>query len=222
MDPDGPIGVIASGTGAAALVADLRRRMPHEDVISMTDHGHPAWARLQGAFVQGRVRAMTVDLCNAGAKLIVVGSLQGTLDALEVARAATPAPVMGVDLRFAVDRAFAISRGGPVAVVAASQTVRPPQLQAALKRIRSGGLPVIEPGSGELAGYRGLVLAGASSSAVGARIVAAADPGTAVIDTAAVTASQVHRFLARSSALARRRRAGRHLQQSSFPAGAPR
>lgn len=72
MDPDGPIGVIASGSGAAALVADLRRRMPHEDVISMSDDGHPAWARLRGAFVQQRVHDITVDLCNAGAKLIIL------------------------------------------------------------------------------------------------------------------------------------------------------
>ena len=146
MDPDGPIGVIASASGAAALVADLRRRMPHEDVILMSDDGHPAWSRLRGAFVQGRVQAMTVDLCHAGAKLIVIGSLQGTLDGLEAARAATPAPVIGIDLRYAVDRAFALSRGGPVAIVSASQAVRLPQLQGALKRLRSGGLPVIDPG----------------------------------------------------------------------------
>ncbi len=221
MDPDGPIGVIASGSGAAALVADLRRRMPHEDVISMSDDGHPAWARLRGTFVQERVQAITVDLCNAGAKLIILGSLQGTLDGLEVARAATPAPVIGIDLRFAVDRAFALSRGGPVAIVAGSQTVRIPQLQGALKRLRSGGLPLIDPRAGEFGGYRGLVLAGGPASSTGARIAAAADPGAIVVDTAAVAAAQAHRLLARSAGLAHRRRAGRQLRQSSYPAGAP-
>ncbi len=222
MNPDGPIGVIASGTGAAVLVAGLRQRMPHEDVISMSDHGHPSWARLQGAFVQQRVRTMTVDLCDAGCKLIIVGSLQGTLDGLAVARAATPETVMGIDLRFAVDRAFALSRGGPVAVVCAPQSVRPVQLQGVLKGIRSGGLPVIDPRSGEFGGYRGLVLAGAVASAASAQIVAAADPGAIVVDTAAVTAAQAHRLLARSAALARRRRPGRHQMQSSFPASASR
>ncbi len=222
MDPDGPIGVIASGSGAAALVADLRRRMPHEDVISMSDDGHPAWARLRGTFVQERVRAITVDLCNAGAKLIILGSLQGTLDGLDAARAATPAPVIGIDLRFAVDRAFALSRGGPVAIVAGSQTVRIPQLQGALKRLRSGGLPLIDPRAGEFGGYRGLVLAGGPASSTGARIAAAADPGAIVVDTAAVAAAQAHRLLARSAGLAHRRRAGRQLRQSSYPAAAPR
>lgn len=219
MNSDGPIGVMASGTGAAVLVAALRQRMPHEDVISMSDHGHPSWARLQGTFVQQRVRAMTIDLCNAGCKLIILASLQGTLDALAVARAATPETVMGVDLGFAVDRAFALS-GGPVAVVCSPQGVRPAQLQGALKGMRAGGLPVIDPRAGELGGYRGLVLAGAAASAAGPQIAASAAPGTQIVDTAGVTAAQAHRLLARSSALARRRRPGRHQMQSSFPAHA--
>ena len=60
------------------------------------------------------------------------------------------------------------------------------------------------------------------TSANGARIVAAAAPGTIVIDTASVAGSHAHRLLARSSALAHRRRAGRQLQQSSYPAGISR
>jgi hypothetical protein len=218
MDADGPIGVIASGAGAAVLVADLRRRMPHEDVISMSDHGHPAWARLRGPFVCQRVRTMSAELAEAGAKLIVIASLQGTLDGLESARSSTPVPVMGIDLGFSVTRAAALAKGGRVAVVASAAGVRLPQLQGALKQIRSGGMEVIEPGAADFGGYRALVLADAIASAAGPRVAAAAGPELVVVDTAAVTSAQAHRFVARSAGLARRRRPGRHIQQSSHPA----
>ena len=220
MDADGNIGVIASRSGAAVTVAELRARMPHEDIVVSADHGHPAWPSLRGERVCARVQTMAQELCAGGAKVIVVASLQGTLDGLETARASVPVAVVGLDVQFAVQRVLTMAPGRPVAIVAVPASARAPQLQGVLKRVRSGGMDVLDPDAGAYLGYGGLVLAGAATSERSAEIAAAATPGTVVVDTAAVAAAQAHRLIARSAALARRRRPGRTVLQSSFPARA--
>ena len=193
------------------MAAGLLRRMPHEDVLVVADDGWQPWSRRPGRAVAARVGELAAVLASGGAKAIVVASLQGTLDGLEAARAAAPGlPVLGFEPAAVVARAAAEHPGMPVTVVVAAGAVRPPQLAAALKRIRSGGLPVSPPGTA-VRGVAALACTGSCGSP---------PPGVECVSAAEVAADRVHRLLVRDRGLARRRRAGRVLAMSSHPAAA--
>jgi hypothetical protein len=209
VNADGPIGLLCSRRAAAAvLTAELRRRMPHEDLLGVSDDGWAPWARRPGRMVAERVGTLAGELAAAGAKLLILGSLQGTLDGLYAARAAAGVPVIGLEPAVAVAVAARYRPGVPVTVMVEPGSVRMPQLAAALKRVRSGGLPVVEAGTPLPPGV--LVLASAGACA--------APPDADAVSAAAVAADRAHRLLIRERALARRRRPGRVLAMSSHPA----
>ncbi|HEU0193632.1 MAG TPA: hypothetical protein VFQ71_05495 [Gaiellales bacterium] len=212
MDPDGPIGVLAAGPGGRLVAGRLARLMPREDVLLMSDEGWAPWARRPGRTVAARCVALAADLAAGGAKLVVLASLQGTLDGLDEVRRTVPVQVLGFELEPLVMQAAAIARGGPLAIVVDPGSVRPAQLTAALKRVRSGGLPVLGPAdpmptSGTLA------LASATVSLAPERV----PPGVQVVVAADLAVQRAHRALTRARLLARRKRAGRLLAMSSHP-----
>lgn len=211
MDSDGPIGVLASGLGGLAAAVELARRMPHEDLLVLSDEGWSPWARRPGRVVAQRCTALAADLVAGGAKLIVLASLQGTLDAITALQAAAPVPVIGFEPAALIARAAAT--GLPCTVVVAPGSVRRPQLEAVLKRTRSGGVPVVDT-TGPLP-TRGVV---ALASAAACASPPALPEGVVALSAAAIAAERAHRTLVRGQALARRRRPGRRMLQSSFPA----
>jgi hypothetical protein len=118
-------------------------------------------------------------------------------------------PVIGLEPAAAVAVAARLRPGVPLTVMVEPGSVRMPLLVGALKRVRSGGLPVIEAGTSPPGGV--LVLASAG-------VCAAPPPGAEAVSAVAVAADRAHRFLIRERALARRRRPGRVLAMSSHPA----
>jgi glutamate racemase len=118
-------------------VADqLQRLLPHEDVVVLADHAYAPYARRPGAVVCDRVAHMIEALRREyGCKLVVLGSLQATLDAGAAVGA------VGMTLAPAVARA-ATAAGGTVGVWVEPGSVRGPQLRAELRRARLRGLPV--------------------------------------------------------------------------------
>jgi glutamate racemase len=213
VNADGPIGVLAgSGRGLAAVVGELRARLPHEDVLSVADDGWAPWSRRPGHVVARRVGVLAEELAGGGAKLILLASLQGSLDGLAAARAAG-VPVIGLEPAAVASRALAAAASRPVTVVVEPGAVRPAQLAAALKRVRAGGLPVAEAGAELPEGVLAIASPGVDAALVAGRPVVAAT---------GIAAERVHRLLVRERALARRRRAGRWMAMSSFPAAAYR
>jgi glutamate racemase len=118
-------------------VADeLQRLMPREDVVLLADHAYAPYARRPGAVVCDRVTHMVEALRREyGCKLVVLASLQATLDAQGAIGA------VGMTLAPAVARAAAAA-GGTVGVWVESGSVRGPQLRTELRRARLRGLPV--------------------------------------------------------------------------------
>lgn len=212
VDSDGPIGVLAGGPGGRLVAGRLARLMPREDVLLISDEGWAPWARRPGRAVAARCVALAGELAGGGAKLIVLASLQGTLDGLEEVRRTVPVQVLGFELEPLVLQAAAIARGGPLAVVVAPGSVRPAQLTAALKRVRSGGLPVIGPAD-PLPSAGALALASATVGLAPAQV----PPGVRVVGAPELAVQRAHRALTRTRLLARRKRAGRLLAMSSHP-----
>jgi hypothetical protein len=121
-------------------VADeLQRLMPREDVVLIADHAYAPYARRPGAVVCDRVTHMVEALRREyGCKLVVLASLQATLDAGGAIGA------VGMTLAPAVARAAAAA-GGTVGVWVEPGSVRGPQLRAELRRARLRGMPVDSP-----------------------------------------------------------------------------
>jgi glutamate racemase len=228
------------------VVARLRARLPHEDIVVLADDAYAPYARLQPRVVVDRVARLSAELvAGHAAKVLVLASAAGSEDALPALRSALPAtPVIGVEATAAY--AAAHSRGGVVAVVVGDGCVRGLLHARGLRRQRAGagGVAVAAwPGLRELvdrgrpaefdpqpriaelhaAGVDTLVLACPHAWSVSAHVATAAAPaGIAVVDYAEILAARVHAALARGRAIARRRRAGRLTTISSDPVrGAP-
>lgn len=238
--------VLVGGSGGGAVVARLRARLPHEDVVVLADDAYAPYARRPPAVVIDRVGRLASELVGGhAAKLLVLASAAASEDALTALRAALPAtPVVGVEA--AAAHGAARAGGRLVAVVVGDGCVRGLLHARGLRRQRAGagGVAVASwPGLRELvdrgrpaefdpapriaelraAGAGSLVLACPHAWSVAAQVAAAAAPaGIAVVDYADVLAGRVHRALVRGRAIARRRRPGRLLAISSDPVrGAP-
>jgi glutamate racemase len=118
-------------------VADeVQRLLPREDVVVLVDHAYAPYAGRPGAVVCDRVGHMVEALrTQYGCKLVVLASLQATLDSGAAVGA------VGMSLAPAVARAAAAA-GGVVGVWVEPGSVRGPQLHAELRRARFRGQPV--------------------------------------------------------------------------------
>lgn len=181
------MGILAEGWEGLRVADELRRLLPREDVVVLADHAYAPYARRPAAVVADRVLRMVETLRSEyGCKLVVLASLQATLDAGPAAGA------VGMSLAPAVARAAA-SAGGTVGVWVAPESVRGPQLRAALRRARFRGAPVTAP----------------EEAAVGPA------------QLAEIAAQRARGALRRGGLVAVRRRPGRRILISTAPAGAP-
>jgi glutamate racemase len=130
------VGILAEGWEGLRVADALQRLLPREDVVVLADHAYAPYARRPGVVVCDRVGHMVEALRrDYGCKLVVLASLQATLDAGAAVGA------VGMSLAPAVARAAATA-GGTVGVWVEPGSVRGPQLRAELRRARMRGLPV--------------------------------------------------------------------------------
>jgi glutamate racemase len=133
------VGILAEGWDGLRVADHLQRLLPREDVVVLADHAYAPYARRPATVVCDRVLRMVETLRrDHGCKLVVLASLQATLDAGEAAGA------VGMTLAPAVARAAA-SAGGTVGVWIEPGSVRGPLLRAELRRARFRGTPVAAP-----------------------------------------------------------------------------
>lgn len=126
------------------MADELQRLMPREDVVLIADHAYAPYARRPGAVVCDRVTHMVEALRREyGCKLVVLASLQATLDSQGAVGA------VGMTLAPAVARAAAAA-GGTVGVWVEPGSVRGPQLRTELRRARLRGVPVDAAGEAQV------------------------------------------------------------------------
>jgi len=80
-----PIGIFDSGVGGLAVLAEIRRQMPGEDVVYYADTAHFPYGPKPASEIRARAEAVTRELVDAGAKLIVVACNTATSAAIEQA-----------------------------------------------------------------------------------------------------------------------------------------
>ncbi len=219
MNP-APIGVYDSGVGGLSVLREIRRQLPHDDVIYFADQSHVPYGPRPLAEVRGFADGVTRFLTGRGVKLIVVACNTASAAALKVLRAAYPSlPFVGMEP--AVKPAAEQSRSRVVGVLATPATFQGELFASAVERFAAGVtvIPQTVPGlverieAGDLDGpetraliahalepllLRGidtLVLACTHYPFVIPAITAIAGPGVRVIDPSPAIARQAVRLL---------------------------
>ena len=209
MNAEAPIGILAADWAGLAVADAVQRALPHEDVVYLADQAWAPYAGRPGAVVRDRVMRMAADLVEQhGAKLVILASLQATLDGLDAVRARLgTVPVVGMEPGPVLARAAALAGSGKVRAVMGTGCVRGAQLRGELKKGRDRSLPAaVSPLDADVAA---LLCAHSSAEPPADR------PFVSAAELAAASAAATVRGM---GGVARRKRPGRRMIVSSAPA----
>jgi hypothetical protein len=201
--------------------------------VLLCDDAFAPYARRRPDVVVRRITALLVQLRGDGAKLIVLASPQGALDALAHQPAGT---VALIGLEAPIPQAGDACDGGAVAAIVEAGSMRGRIFGQALRRQRGASAIHVEewpldpatvaarvPALIE-AGVRALALTSPSLSQLREAAEEAAAGRLAIVEAGDVAAARAERTLRHAGLLARRQRPGRLVTLSSNPqrATAPR
>ena len=130
----GPVGIFDSGVGGLSVLREIRRELPHEDLIYVADSKHAPYGDQPAAFIERRSFAMAEFLLEQHAKAIVVACNTATSVAVRALRERWPLPIVAIEP--AIKPAAALTRSGVVGVLATSQTIASPNVARLVERVR--------------------------------------------------------------------------------------
>jgi orotidine-5'-phosphate decarboxylase len=127
-----PIGIFDSGVGGLAVLAEIRRLMPGEDLIYYADSAHFPYGSRPPAEIITRAETVTRELLALGAKIIVVACNTATSAAIAHLRETFDVPFVGMEpaLKPAAERTLA----GKVALLVTPGTAHGEKLSALIDR----------------------------------------------------------------------------------------
>lgn len=130
-----PIGVFDSGLGGLTAVRELRRILPHEDIIYFGDTGRVPYGTRGSAVIRQYARQDIAFLLGQGVKLILAacGTVSSTYPPGDAA--GLPVPYLGV-VEPTAAAAAAASRSGRVGVIGTAATIRSGSYERALHALR--------------------------------------------------------------------------------------
>jgi len=116
-----PIGVFDSGVGGLAVLHEIRRELPNEDLLYVADSGHAPYGDKSAHVIEARSIAIVEFLISQHAKAIVVACNTATGVAIKALRSRFPVPIIAMEP--AVKPAAAHTRSGVIGVLATSRTI---------------------------------------------------------------------------------------------------
>ncbi|GGJ60851.1 glutamate racemase [Deinococcus aquiradiocola] len=141
--PAQPIGIFDSGVGGLSVLADLRRVLPHEDVLYLADSAHVPYGDRDRQDVQALTLAGVNWLREQGCKLVVIACNTACAFSLNPVREALDLPVVG--LVPALKPAVHATRSGRVAVLATRITLDGDLLEGVVtEHARPNGVQVMK------------------------------------------------------------------------------
>jgi len=120
-DARGPVGVFDSGVGGLSVLLEIRRALPHEDLLYAADSGYAPYGEKSPEFIEQRALAIVEFLVQQGAKTVVVACNTATGIAVDALRARWSMPIVAIEP--AIKPAVATTKSGVVGVLATSQTI---------------------------------------------------------------------------------------------------
>lgn len=226
-----PIGVFDSGLGGLSVAREVRLRLPHEDIVYVADSAYCPYGGRSLDEIRARAVAVTGELLDQGAKLVVAACNTASGAAIELLREMFDVPIVGLEP--AVKPAALGTRSGKIAVLATPATLRTDRFNRLVDN-HGAGVDVIKipcPGfvelveSGEVAGERAVeavravldpAIDGADHVVLGCThypflrdvVAEVVGEGVEILDSGAAVARQVERVL-RSHSLLRESGEGR-------------
>jgi glutamate racemase len=242
---DAPIGVFDSGVGGLSVLREIRRLLPHEELLYVADSAHAPYGERPDSFIAARSFAIAEFLCAAGAKAIVVACNTATAAAIAALRARFTLPIVGMEP--AIKPAAGTTRTGVVGVLATNGTLAGQKFAELLVRFGAEVKVLVQPCPGLverieagdlsspatralLAGYVApLLQRGADTLVLGCThypfvrdlIEQLAGPAVNVIDPSPAVARELQRRLTQDHLLTPAAGAGRLRVWSSAPEKAP-
>jgi glutamate racemase len=221
----GPIGIFDSGVGGLSVALDIRRELPHEDLLYVADSGFAPYGDKPPEYIEHRALRIAERLVHEEAKAIVVACTTATAVAVDALRARWTMPIVAIEP--AVKPAVRMTKSGVVGVLATTQTIASTRFER-LADTFGGGVTILAqacPGIVEQveAGNRGgaetralveryvrpLLARGADTLVLGCThypfvrglIESVAGPDVTIIDPAAAVARELRRRLAAGTLL---------------------
>jgi glutamate racemase len=206
--------------GGLSVLREVRRLLPHEDLIYVADSAHCPYGGKPQPEIKRRAQAITTFLVHEqGAKQVVVACNTATVAAVEELRATFEQPIVGMEP--AVKPAAAATRNGVVGVLATGVTLAGSRFARLVERFGEGVEIITQPcpglvelvEAGDLRGQRtrdlvrayvdALLARGADTLVLGCThypflrelIAQVAGPDVALIDPGPAVARQVARVL---------------------------
>lgn len=139
----GPIGMFDSGVGGLAVLAETRLLLPGEDILYYADTAHFPYGDRSAEEIRARADAITRNLLDRGAKVIVVACNTATSAAIASLRASYDVQFVGAEpaLKPAVEK----THSGRVALLVTPGTARGEKLAHLIDRHgRDATVDVIE------------------------------------------------------------------------------
>ena len=117
-----PLGIFDSGLGGLTVLRQLQRLLPLESIVYLADTANVPYGDKPLPVVRDLALALTDELVRADAKLVIMASGTSTVAGLDAARARHP----GLAILGTIDAGAraAVSRPGPVGVLATEATAR--------------------------------------------------------------------------------------------------
>ncbi len=227
-DASSPIGIFDSGSGGLAILAELHALLPSEDLIYFADTAFFPYGPRPASEIRDRADAVTRELLDRGAKLIVVACNTATSAAIAHLRQTFDVPFVGVEppLKPAAERTISdrvallvtpgTARGQKLAALidryGAEVTVDTIEAPGLAERVEAGDLDGEETRALLHAYLARVARSGADVLALGCTHYAFLRPaierelgeGVVVIDPAPAVARQVQRLLGESALLTNR------------------
>jgi glutamate racemase len=226
--PSSPLGVFDSGVGGLTVLAALRARLPHEDLIYLGDTARVPYGSKPLEMVRGFALEISLNLVARGVKGIVIACNTASAASLPALAAELPVPVWGV-IEPGVRAALRAAPGGHVGVLGTVGTILTGAYQQGLE---AGGcrvwakpcplfVPIVEEGVSDTAIAKlvaqhyladapplDAVILGCTHYPALKPILSEVLGGAPLVDSAEATAAQVATDLATLGLRATRRGAG--------------
>ncbi|MDX1803394.1 MAG: glutamate racemase [Alcanivorax sp.] len=121
MADSGSIGIFDSGIGGLPIAREIRRLLPHEDIVYLADTVHAPYGEKSDRYILERAFAVTEFLIRQQAKAIVVACNTATTTCIRALRERYDLPFIGVEP--GIKPAVLNSMSGVVGVLATPKTL---------------------------------------------------------------------------------------------------
>ncbi|MCU7906700.1 MAG: glutamate racemase [Candidatus Thiodiazotropha sp. (ex Epidulcina cf. delphinae)] len=138
-----PIGIFDSGIGGLSVVRHIRRILPSEDLLYVSDRAHLPYGTKDSQYILDRTHRIAEFLIQRGVKAIVIACNTATAVAVHHLRKAFQLPIIGMEP--GVKPAILQSRNGLIGVLATEGTLGSGKFQTLLNQHADGSEIIICP-----------------------------------------------------------------------------